>query len=438
VAQLDETESSLEYRALNSCVTFMSALEGKQLLTVEHIGNPEQPHPVQKAMVEHHGSQCGFCTPGFVMSLFALYQNNEGGQAVQRADVINTLSGNLCRCTGYRPIIDAALDVCNQPLQPSETSDNTADVVAQLKSLQTSAMSGHDSLKIPKNRQQLAEAVAAWPEAAFVAGSTDIALQVTQQLKPLQQIISLTHVKELQRIEDNENELVIGAGCSLNRLQTPLLNAFPEIQEIIERFASVPIRNQATLGGNVANASPIGDMPPVLIALNACVVIDNGKTYRTVPIKDFFVGYRQTVLADGEWLDSIVVPKPAESKKSDRTLRAYKVSKRIEDDISAVCAVFNIEVENDVVKALSAGFGGVAATPETGSMLEDALLGAKWSNQACVKVGADILQKAFSPIDDVRASADYRQQLLGNLWHRFWLESRHEANQIETRVVSHA
>ena len=200
----------------------------------------------------------------------------------------------------------------------------------------------------------------------------------------------------------------------------------------------MPIRNQATLGGNVANASPIGDMPPVLIALNACVVIDNGKTYRTVPIKDFFVGYRQTVLADGEWLDSIVVPKPAESKKSDRTLRAYKVSKRIEDDISAVCAVFNIEVENDVVKALSAGFGGVAATPETGSMLEDALLGAKWSNKACVKVGADILQKAFSPIDDVRASADYRQQLLGNLWHRFWLESQHEANQIETRVVSHA
>lgn len=424
-----ESNEPLQYRAINSCVTFLSALQGRQLITVEHLSDKQALHPVQQAMVNHHGSQCGFCTPGFVMSMFALYKQN---QAVARNDAINALSGNLCRCTGYKPIIEAAISACNKP-SPDKFSDTAVEISKRLSSFQQHEV-GTDNLILPQNRQALASAIRKHTDATLVAGSTDLALIHTQQLQPIDKMISLTGVNELKRIETNDDTLTIGAACTLSEMQTTLLMHFPGLQEVIERFASVPIRNQATIGGNVANASPIGDLPPILIALNAEVVLDNGEDYRNMPIADFFTAYKQTQLAEYEWLDSIQIPLP----KANQMLRVYKVSKRVEDDISAVCMALNITLENNTVVALSTGFGGIAATPSACQALATQIVGKAWQNTDCLVLGKEILSQAFTPIDDVRASADYRKQLLENLWHRFWLETNSSMNSIETRVSQHA
>jgi xanthine dehydrogenase small subunit len=424
-----ESSEPLQYRAINSCVTFLSALQGKQLITVEHLSDAQKLHPVQQAMVNHHGSQCGFCTPGFVMSMFSLYKQN---QTVERIDAINALSGNLCRCTGYRPIIEAAISACNKP-PPDKFTATAAEVSKHLGSLQQTKI-GTDNLILPQSRQALASAVRKHKDATLVAGSTDLALIHTQQLKPICKMISLTGIKELKRINTNESTLTIGAACTLSEIQTTLLTHFPALQEVIERFASVPIRNQATIGGNVANASPIGDLPPILIALNAEVVLDNGEDYRTMPIADFFTGYKQTQLAEYEWLDSIQIPLP----KPNQILHVYKVSKRVEDDISAVCMALNITLENNTVTALSTGFGGVAAIPSKCEALSTQIVGKTWQDANSLALGKQILVQAFTPIDDVRASGEYRKQLLENLWHRFWLETNSSMNRIETRVSQHA
>ncbi|MFT6270069.1 MAG: xanthine dehydrogenase small subunit [Alphaproteobacteria bacterium] len=419
----------LTYKAINSCVTFLSALQDKQLITVEHLNNNKNLHPVQQAMVDHHGSQCGFCTPGFVMSMFALYKQN---REVDRATAINALSGNLCRCTGYKPIIEAAVSSCNASA-PDQFSENAADTIAQLQAL-TKTNVGTENLILPQNRQALALAIRSHTDAILVAGSTDLALIHTQQLHAIDKMISVTFVKELRRIEVTQSMLTLGAACTLSELENILLSHFPSLQEVMERFASVPIRNQATIGGNIASASPIGDMPPILIALKAQIVLDNGTKYRSMPVEDFFITYKETKLNKYEWLDSVQIPLPA----ANQTLRVYKVSKRIEDDISAVCMALNITIDNNKVVELSAGFGGVAATPATCLSLTNDLVGMQWSSTNALKQGQQILLNAFTPIDDVRATGAYRKQLLKNLWHRFWLETNSNAHKIETRVSQHA
>jgi xanthine dehydrogenase small subunit len=419
----------LQYKAINSCVTFLSALHGKQLITVEHLSDGKTLHPVQQAMVDHNGSQCGFCTPGFVMSMFALYKQNV---EVKRHDAITALSGNLCRCTGYKPIIDATLQACNMP-SADKFTNVAAQTTAQLVQLKNTD-AGTDVLILPQTRAALAQAIQKHPDATLVAGSTDLALVHTQQLQSIDKMISVCAIPALKRIECDADALTIGAACTLSEIQETLLNHFPALQEVMERFASVPIRNQATIGGNVANASPIGDMPPILIALNAQLVLDNGEHYRDMPIQDFFVNYKQTQLAKSEWVDSIRIPLP----QANQLLRVYKVSKRIEDDISAVCMALNITVENDKVTSLACGFGGVAATPSACNELVSALIGQDWQNADAVKIGKQILTSAFTPIDDVRASGEYRKQVLENLWHRFWLETNSHSNSIATRVSQHA
>jgi len=424
----DQTDP-LQYRAINSCVTFLSALHGKQLLTVEHLRDGENLHPVQQAMVEHNGSQCGFCTPGFVMSMFALYKKN---QILKRNDAINALSGNLCRCTGYKPIIEATLGACTSP-SPDKFSISAAQIKEQLVSLPQTDI-GTPHLLLPQTRAALAEAVRQHSDAVLVAGSTDLALVCTQQLQPIDKMISLTGVKELKRIEISANTLTIGAVCTLSEMQDTLLKYFPALEEVMERFASVPIRNQATIGGNIANASPIGDIPPVLIALNATVVLDNGHTYRNMPLAEFFTGYKKTQLGESEWLDSIQIPLLA----ADQVVRVYKVSKRIEDDISAVCMALNMTLKEGIITALSAGFGGVAATPSACEKLCHSVVGKKWQSAETLALGKQILSEAFTPIDDVRASGEYRKQILANLWHRFWLETNSSNSKIETRLSQHA
>ena len=424
-----DSGTTLNYRTVNSCITLMSAVHGKQLLFVEHLSNGKNLHPVQQALVDHHGSQCGFCTPGFIMSMFALYHSNT---TPNRDDVLHALSGNLCRCTGYRPIIDATLAVCEQTPDDQFTARQEA-TLATLLSLSGEKPSGTGNIYTPTSREELKALIKANPTAQLVAGSTDLSLQFTQQLKNVQTLISVTHIDALKQCTKSEHSLIIGAAVPLNDAAPLLLGAFPQVAELITRFASLPIRNQATIGGNVANASPIGDMPPLLLALNAILHLDNGDSVRKVPITTFFTGYRETTLAKGEWISAIEIP----LKQPNQTLAAYKISKRFEDDISAVCAVFNVTLENGKVESIRSGFGGVAAVPSTCDALESALKGKQFASKECLTLGKQVLFDAFSPIDDVRATAQYRKTVLANLWHRFWLENQ-TVNQIETRVVQHA
>jgi xanthine dehydrogenase small subunit len=424
------SKEPLTYKAINSCVTFLSALQGKQVITVEHLETAKTLHPVQQAMVDTNASQCGFCTPGFVMSIFALYQQNA---PVNRADVITALSGNLCRCTGYKPIIAAALNACQPDREMTDRYQKQA-IAKQLNVINNDAENASDNLYIPRTRQQLAGFINQYPNAFLVAGSTELALLHTQQLKPLDKLISLSRVDELTLISQENNTLNIGSACTLSDIRGPMLKHFPNLHEIIERFASVPIRNQATLGGNIANASPIGDMAPVLIALNASVILDNGERLRVITLREFFTAYRQTQLEQNEWIKSIQIP----LLSSNQHLVAYKISKRFEDDISAVCMALNLTLVDGKVTQLSTGFGGVAATPAFCAELEQAMIGIVWQNVGCVAAGQNILSSAFSPIDDVRASAEYRIKMLENLWHRFWLETNAQDNAIATRVIQHA
>ncbi|GAB2682079.1 xanthine dehydrogenase small subunit [Aliiglaciecola aliphaticivorans] len=429
LAQLNAQQDAIEYKSINSCVTFTSALQGKQLITVEHISDGKQLHPVQSAMETQHASQCGFCTPGFVMSLFAMYHQNT---QPTRHNVELALSGNLCRCTGYRPIIDAALSSCDGKVA-DKFDESERQTIELLKSIEAHNP-GLDGLFVPTSRQALGKLVETYPNARFVAGSTDLALEVTQQLKNLDCLIDLKFVPELNQMTLTDTHLVIGAALPFNQIDPLLLQHFPSLNELLWRFASVPIRNQATLGGNVANASPIGDMPPVLLALNAEISVDDGSSQRKIPARSFFLDYRKTALQKGEWIDSIHLP----LLQSNAILKAYKVSKRMEDDISAVCAVFQVIIKDDKIESLFTGFGGVAATPVSASEFEQAMLGATWSSSETLALGKQLLLKAFQPMDDVRASAQYRTDLVVNLWHRFWLENTQQNNLIETRVVNHA
>ena len=431
LGEVNNDGSALHYRTVNSCITLMSAVHGKQLIAVEHLADEGTLHPVQQALLDYHGSQCGFCTPGFVMSMFALYHN---ATAPTRDDVLHALSGNLCRCTGYRPIIEAALASCQGEAADhfAKTASNT---LAKLKDIQDNAGTaiGSSGVIMPTSREELANAIQGYPAAPLVAGSTDFGLSITQQLKNVEKVISLSAMDSLKKCTKTEQTLIIGAGAPLNDIASPLLSAFPQLAELITRFASLPIRNQATLGGNIANASPIGDMPPALLALGASLHLDNGQQVRVIPLKGFFTGYRQTQLEKGEWISAIEIP----LLSKDNNVAAYKISKRMEDDISAVCAVFNLTLVDGVVTSLQTGFGGVAATPETCPTLEGALIGKQWKSADCLHLGKQMLKDAFNPIDDVRASAAYRNQVLSNLWHRFWLENQAQ-NTIETRVVQHA
>lgn len=426
----------LQYKAINSCVTFLPAVHGKQVITVEHLSEASTLHPVQAAMVEANASQCGFCTPGFVMSIFALYQQSATtNKTVNRAQVINALSGNLCRCTGYQPIINAALNACNQHRSSIKQDQNKAMLVLEhLRTIAGAIQKSSQHALLPDTREQLAACIKQHPEAHLVAGSTDLALLHTQQLQRLHTLISVSHVPELTKIEIDKDRLQIGAACTLSDIQPILLAHFPSLEEIMNRFASVPIRNQATLGGNIATASPIGDMPPILLALNAKVVLDNGENTRTVALKEFYLGYKHTVLRPNEWIQTIHIPLLSDQQ----ILKVYKVSKRMEDDISAVCMAICLHLENGKVSGLGAGFGGVAATPAVCDALQACVLNKPWQHQSNIALGKQVLSEAFTPIDDVRATASYRQLMLQNLWHRFWLETNNDQHLIATRVVKHA
>jgi xanthine dehydrogenase small subunit len=414
---------ALRYRAVNSCIRLAHSIDGLAVWTVEDLaGDDGSLHPAQEAMVRSHGSQCGFCTPGFVMSLFGMYQNHVcRGEPVTRELAQQELSGNLCRCTGYRPIFDAAQQMGDLP---ARRVDEKA-VIAQLRRLDRGAgmQAAGSSYLAPTRLAELLSLRAARPQAQIVAGCTDVGLWVTKMHMQFEQVLDVTRVEELRRIEHEANHIAIGAAVSLSDAYDALVAERPQLQTFANRFAGLPVRNAGTLGGNVANGSPIGDSMPLLIALNARVVLASVRGEREMRIEDFYTGYRKNVLAPDEVLAWIKVPRPAPRE----FLRAYKISKRYDDDISAVCLVLNLRVEQGVVAAIGIGAGGVAATPARALKSEQFLLGKPW-NQDTVRDAIEVLRAEFQPIADMRASAAYRSEVLGNLLQRFWLESQGQSN----------
>ncbi len=419
VVVAEAVNGRLQYRAVNSCIKPAHAIDGLALWTAADLAQADGTlHPVQQAMLECHGSQCGFCTPGFVMSLFALYQRTVArGQAVDKHRAQEALSGNLCRCTGYRPIVQAA---CSLSAVPAQAVDEPP-IVAALQQLAATKKTDGDYLR-PSTLSALLQARARLPEAQLIAGATDAGLWITQGLRRMPQIIDLTRVTELRRVEHYPHHIAIGAAVNLQDSFEALAADRPVIAPFGERFAGWPVRQSGTLGGNVANGSPIGDSMPLLIALGAQVVLmahRKGRTvHRHVPLDRFYTGYRQSLLAPYEVLAWIVVPRPAPGE----WLGAYKVSKRQEDDISAVCLAVQLHVQDGHITAARIGAGGVAATPARAVQTEAALDGQPW-NEATLAAAQRAIAQEFSPLSDLRASADYRRQILGQLLRRAWLES---------------
>jgi xanthine dehydrogenase small subunit len=406
------------HQAVNACILFVPALDGQQLLTVEHLAEPDGTlHLVQQAMVDRHGSQCGFCTPGFVMSLYALRTATKP----DRAAINEALAGNLCRCTGYRPIVDAALDVC--------TGDETPPPMALPVTEGALALTyGAKKSFSPRSGDELAHTLLEHPDAVIVAGGTDVGLWVTKQHKKLPVTVSLDAVTDLRGIEEAGGTIRIGAGASYQDALPVLEQHFPDFGEVIRRIGSRQIRNRGTIGGNIANASPIGDSPPALLALDASLVLRHGDARRTVKLDDFFTGYRRTVLAPGEFIERIDVPIP----RSGEIFRCYKVSKRFDQDISAVCAAFRLTLQHGIVRDIRIGFGGMAATPARAHAVEEALTGRPWT-ATNIRTAQLVMDNAFSPLSDMRASASYRRTVARNLLLKCFLETSEEA--VVTRLA---
>jgi xanthine dehydrogenase small subunit len=408
----------IRYSAVNSCIRLAHSIHGMALWTAADIAAADgTPHPVQQALQQCHASQCGFCTPGFAMSLFGMYQTLVlKDQPVTRAMAQETLSGNLCRCTGYRPILDAAQQLHSLP----KVAIDEAKLLQQLE-LVTHSKQGLESNLLymkPPSLDALLRARAAHPKAQIVAGCTDVGLWINKLHMDFAQVLDVSQVAELRLIEVQESHTQIGAAVSLTDAFAALTRGRPQLRDFFNRFAGLPVRNSGTLGGNIANGSPIGDSMPLLIALRASLVLASVRGKRELPLDALYTGYRKNVMAADEVLAYVRVPHP----QTNEQMHVYKVSKRFEDDISAVCLAVNLQVESGQVTHASIGAGGVAATPVRAVQTEAALVHQPWTQETVTKA-MDVLKSEFAPISDMRASAAYRREVLGNLLQRFWLET---------------
>ena len=407
----------VEYKSINTCIALAFSLIGKHLITVEGLKEGELLHPVQKAMVIENGSQCGFCTPGFVMSMFAMYHNED---TLSLPKINEALSGNLCRCTGYKPIIAAAFSLFNEESEkPLDYYQKNQEKI--IKSL-TSINDNEDislifkgdknnlSYDAPSSVDELASILINNDSAKIVAAGTDLNLEITQSLNEFSHIVSVNGVKELQVINDGEFELEIGSAVSYQKATSSLVKYWPDLEAFLHRFASLPIKNWATIGGNIANASPIGDMPPVLIALEAKLKLRRESKVRIIALEDFFVTYKKTALEKGEFIESIIIPKP---DKNDHLI-AHKISKRFEDDISAVCMAMNVRLNDDLPSSVKIALGGMSGIPQRALGLEKVVLD-HWNDENLAQLAYGAINNEFSPLNDVRASSEYRLKVSANL-----------------------
>ncbi len=422
----------LRYRAVNSCIQLLASLDGKQLITVEDLSRrPGQTqiafesdpdaslHPVQQAMVDQHGSQCGFCTPGFVMSLFAMY-HNEPEHEVRRADIELGLAGNLCRCTGYAPIVRAA-EQSLQAQREDHFTHNKDHCISLLKSIQRNDslefVSKNGRLFAPRSIDELCKLLQLHPGAVLVAGATDVGLWITKQQRQLETVIYLGEVSQLNQIEVDNSHLCIGATVCYTDAIDPVSTHYPSFRSLMECIGATQVRNTGTIGGNIANGSPIGDMPPGLIALGATLVLRSEQGQRSMELEEYFLGYGKQDLQKGEFIEQIRLPVAGQGQ----LFSTYKVSKRREQDISAVCGAFSVQVEHDRIKNARVCFGGMAEIPKRATSCEQVLNGRRWGQQTITDAMQALIED-FTPISDMRASAGYRMRVAQNLLQRFYLE----------------
>jgi len=387
----------VQWRAVNACILFLPMLDGKALRTVESLGGA---HPVQRELVERHGSQCGFCTPGFVMSLYGRSLGALGTQGVPVGDVI---AGNLCRCTGYGPILEAG-----EAVPVAEEEDEA--LAEALRALRPGC--GH-----PASADSLADLLLAHPETRIVAGATDVGLWVTKQLRDLGPAVFIGDIPDLRRIDEDPDGLTLGAAVRYSEAREALSRLHPDLGELVRRIGGVQVRNAGTIGGNIANGSPIGDMPPALIALGAELTLRRGAERRTLPLESFFLSYGKQDLAPGEFVESVRIPRPG----ACTLVRIVKLSKRFDSDISGVCGAFALRIEEGIVTAARVTFGGMAGVPARAPGCEAALTGQAW-NESTVEAAAQALADDYRPLDDLRGSAGYRRKVAANLLRRIWAE----------------
>jgi len=425
-------KKNIEYQSINSCISLLGTLHGKQLITIEHLQENQQLHPCQQTMVDCHASQCGFCTPGFVMSLFAYGKNCP---VADRNSVISALGGNLCRCTGYRPIIDAALKVrdssgADQFERQQESTLKDLITIEQQSDL--IALSGANrQFFAPTNADQLAELLLEYPGARLVGGGTDLSLELTQGLSNIDILISTGHVDDMKIVSENEQTITIGGAASFTAAESVLVSVYPDMQELLDRLGSKQIRNRGTLGGNIGNASPIADLPPVLIVLQAHLILRKGQQRRTVAVEDFYSSYKKTILQASEFIEQIVIPKHSEGD----LLKIYKISKRFDDDISTSCAAIKVQREGNIVQAASIAYGGMAEIPKRASHCEQTLVGQPWTAES-IEQAMCALEQDFKPISDFRASGAYRLAVSKNLLLRYFYETSGVAKD-SLRVTHH-
>ncbi len=394
-------------KALNACILFLPQLHGKSVRTVEGLAAPDGTlHPVQSEMIDHHGSQCGFCTPGFIMSMAAAHQNGDTNHD-------DTLAGNLCRCTGYAPIIRAAEAAEKYPKPKHLTADKS----------HTTETIESDTAFVPKSSDELADWYVENPDATLIGGATDVGLWVNKDLRALPKVAFVGQIEDLRGIEVSDGGFAVGASVTLSQLQTAVAEKYPSFAELIRRYGSTQVRNAATIGGNIANGSPIGDSPPALIALGAQIYLRRGDDFRNMPLEDFFIAYGKQDRAAGEFVIGLAIPDQPDN------LKCYKISKRFDQDISALCGCFNITRKGDVVDSARIAFGGMAATPKRAFAVETALIGQPWA-QDTISAAMAKFAEDYQPISDARASATYRAQTAQNLLQRYFDETQGLASNV--------
>ncbi len=416
-------DGRLKYESVNACIRFVGSLDGCHIVTVDSLAVPGGPlHPVQQAMVDTHASQCGFCTPGFVMSLYGLWMENPKPSVTE---IEKALQGNLCRCTGYAAIIRAAEavsvigDLDRDPLVAERVT-----IIQKLEGLKDGKRvemgEGAERFMLPASVDDLADIYEAEPKARIVAGSTDVGLWVTKFMRDISPVVHLSHLDELRRIAVDEAGITFGAGVSYTESFPLISKHFPQLTELWNRIGGQQVRNMGTIGGNIANGSPIGDTPPALIALGASVVLRKGKVQRTVPLESFFIEYGKQDRQPGEFVEAVRIPFLDENAR----YAVYKITKRLDEDISAVCGAFRLIFdENGKVSDAVIAYGGMAGTPKRADNAEAALIGASWT-EITVEAAMEALANDYTPLTDWRASADYRLLVAKNLLRRFYLETQ--------------
>lgn len=418
-------DDGLRYEPINACIRFLAACHGCHIVTIEHLARGNDLHPVQQAMVDHHGSQCGFCTPGFVMALYGLWMGNPDPSVVE---IETALQGNLCRCTGYEPIVKAARAAAQAGGQAMDALAVERDAVtAKLAAIPAGVDVSRNGRRaiLPADVDALAQGLLDNPGATIIAGATDVGLWVTKFLRPIAPAIFIGHL--MKGVEVSESEMRIGAGVTYSEFLPVVADALPELVDYIERIGGWQIRNAGTIGGNIANGSPIGEMPPLLIALGARIVLRKGDARREVPLEGFFIEYGKQDRQKGEFLESIVIPRP------QARIAAYKVSKRAHSDITAVACAIMVHEEHGMITEARIAYGGMAGIPKRATNAEAALRGRPFARDT-FEAAAKAVAEDFTPLSDWRASEGYRSAVAGNLIRRFWLEQDGEGVRL-TRAV---